>query len=55
MIVAVGATVVVPAEHLVQMVEVEVITTVDRLLDTVVNVEPPEVWVAVTGHHVVVE
>ena len=43
-----------PAEHLVQMVEVEVSVTVDKLLDTVVNVDPPEVWVAVTGHQVVV-
>lgn len=42
------------AEHRVQMVEVEVTVTVERVLRTVVNVEPPEVSVAVTGHHVVV-
>lgn len=50
----VGGAVVTPAEHFVQMVEVEVRVTVDTVLVGTVMVEPPEVMVFVTGHVVTV-
>lgn len=36
------------------IVEVEVTTTIEGVLETVVMIEVPEVCVAVNGHHVVV-
>lgn len=50
----VGATVVTPAEHLVQMVDVEVRVTVDTVLVGIVIVDPPVVIVFVTGQVVTV-
>lgn len=50
----VGAVVVMPAEHLVQIVEVEVRVTVDTVLVGTVIVEPPVVIVLVMGQVVTV-
>lgn len=50
----VGAVGVIPAEHFVQMVEVEVRVTVDTVLVGTVIVDPPVVIVLVTGHVVTV-
>lgn len=47
-------TVVTPAEHLVQIVEVEVIVTVEMVLEVVTMYEEPVLIVEVTGHTVVV-
>ena len=41
-------------EHLVQIVDVSVTTTVERVVVGTVSVEPPEVIVLVTGHLVTV-
>lgn len=53
-VVVVSETVVTPAVHLVQRVEVDVIVTVEIVLDVVKMYEEPVVMVAVTGHSVVV-
>lgn len=52
--VSMGAVEVALAEHLVQMVEVEVRVTVETVLVGTVMVEPPEVIVLVTGQVVTV-
>jgi len=50
----VSETEVAPVEHLVQMVEVEVRTTVETVLVGTRTVEPPVVTVLVTGQVVTV-
>lgn len=52
--VTVSGTPVAPATHLVQMVEVEVSTTVETVVVGTRIVDPPEVTVLVTGHVVTV-